>query len=266
MRKWKTDDVLRDGHLSKHAYDFYGDDTVAIDRFPGLKFHLPLDEGQGGSFTDSVGGLVWSFDEEANTHSVPNAITHSSVTGEDESLANVVLSGNIPAPGSKVSILIAVFGATEDYNIDNDFTYLRFGVTDAGNSSQFVLSMNSKDVAGNNCAKNHDASSGPFVTWEPVMTPCVQAIVTEYHAGILTNDYYVNERKYTGRDTSAVQMDYHGASLNLSAYGSAVQTVYNIQYWHFNTIPTDIVRALIWTRDASLFGNKNPYPGWVGTT
>ena len=263
MRKWKTDDVLRDGHLSKHRYDFYGDDTVAIDRFPALKFHLPLDEGQGGTFTDSVGGLVWTFDEASNTHSIPNAITHSSVSGNDESLGNVVVSGDIPAPGEKVSILIAVFGETENYDLDGDFTYLRLGSTSSGNLSQFVLSMNSKNVAGNNCAKNHDASSGPFVTWVPVTTANVQAIVTSYHGGTLTNDYYVNENKYSGRDFSAVQMDYHGPFLNLSAYGSAVQTVYNIQYWHFNTIPTDIVRALIWTRDASLFGNKNPYPGWV---
>ena len=230
--------------------------------YPALKTYFPLDEGYGGSFLDHAGGLIWSFDEVANTHSVQHAITHSSVSGQDESQANIHLTGDLPAPGVKQSLLIAVFGATEDFAIDGDFTYLRFGATVVGNDARFVLSMNSKSVPGNNCAKNWSANSGPSVSWTSSPNPCVVAIATIYSAGTLRSNYYVDSNLYTGLDATAQQMDEHGANIALSALGSAVTSLYSLQYWHFDAIPTDILAALEWTKASALAGNKTPYPGW----
>ena len=250
------------------------------EKYPALKFYLPLDEGNGAAaFTDRAGGLIWTPQASgsaslADMHSVANAVTCKSYGIVDATIGGSgSLSGYIPAPNKKVSIAIAVFGpVTTTGSADGDFMYLRMG--EAISNDDFVYSWNSNNEAGNNCIKNQ-SSIVPGSAWITQAGYSVQTIVGIWtDPSTLTTNYYVNNTKSTSNTpvTNAAHaivndlrplLSLTSVPTNPRSGVTPEVSLFSLQFWHFDAVPSDLTTAALWTKENAILGNKNPYPGWA---
>lgn len=250
------------------------------EKYPALKMFFPLDEGSGLEFLDHAGGRVWtpSITGDVDTgkiHSTPHAVTLAATqSSEDSQIAGVITGADIPAPGTtKVAVLVLTFGAVPNASAD-DYWYFRLGDTSTvgNNPGAMTWNVNSKGDGSNafktNAISTPETQPNISVLPMPINTPVVFGLSAEWTAATTTmvGKDQRNTTVYTGTDTAAHSMDTIVSTMQMQLAHTidlgVEQKLYSVQYWLFDSLPSDMTAALMWTRDNALAGNKTPYPGW----
>jgi len=239
---------------------------------------FPLSEGSGLSFLDHAGGRVWTpsllYDADPTAvHSVVNAVTLKAArVAEFSEITGPIVGDAIPAPGAdKVALLISVYGPNPTAGSLDDYWYFRLGGTNGADPGDMIWNINSKTTGPDNAFKSGGGAVPETAPSINAMTKlatahiaCQTAIFTA--PSTMVGKVQYDDTAYTGTDTDAQAMTNVQSSMQMQYTNTidnqGTMSLYAVQYWLFDAVPSDLTTALLWTKENSLLGNKTPYPGW----
>lgn len=246
--------------------------------YPALELFFPFDETSGLAFTDAAGGRVWSptltsTEAASSVHSVSGAVSLVAPApwGSTYELSGYMSGPSLTAPGtSKVAIVLAVLGASPTAGSVDDYWYIRFGnEADSTEVGDTVFNHNSKSDLANTFKIREDLLgnlTAPAITPTQSADASVVALVYQHLGGTSVRGTTIVDSTSTGATdatgTASTILDGYFQMQVSSSTTGLTQSVYTLQYWLFDALPSDITSALLWTRDSALSGNKTPYPGW----
>ena len=222
--------------------------------YPACKLFFPVDETSGQSLTDSVGGVVVTFDNTVTPDGTKltvggvssNGPVSNGVAFPDVGLTDdfVILFAGSPGAASSVGgagagvsvVTFSTAAAVLNLIADTD------GNSDANATA---LCDASTEMAGFYSDRGDALGNGAVFTF---METDGTTMATE-HVTITNAD---------------AEIDFNGTSARLNLTASTV--IYGVAIFQFSEIPSDVLTAVRWMNYQWRLGNKVVYPGWKGKT